>query len=322
MVTLTHAKWLRMAYIHTINSLYFCVFTTLICSGLISPAYATSATPSTQPSSKFVLGDYDKEPRLNGRVDTDRLVTKLVDLNANTYMWLIAHGTNDWQDLAIFLPKAEKAGITVWVYLVPPSETPAQGSTFHYPEPFRLDYIKWAQEIARLSLSHPNLKGYVIDDFWRNIVPSKEVHSKKFTPDYIHKMVEAGKAINPKIKFYPLMYFTHQMDDEQFINTWSQLIDGVVAAYPANRAAVENSLALLRKKSLPMIVMVSGDESTLERFNHVAGTPENIAAGAQAMTEMAQDGLIEGVVTYCLDKRDGSKTFEAVKRIFGAAAKH
>ena len=37
-----------------------------------------------------------------------------------------------------------------------------------YSEPFRLDYGRWAEEIARLSLQHTNLTGWVIDDFYAN----------------------------------------------------------------------------------------------------------------------------------------------------------
>ncbi len=154
-----------------------------------------ACTSGARANPEIVLGDYDAEPRTGGHVDTERLGRRLSDLGANTYMWLIWHNTNDWEDLKVFLPKAKQVGITVWVYLVPHSETAAKDQGWHYSEPFRLDYIRWAEEIAKLSLLHPNLRGYVIDDFWENVRPDR------FSPDYIRRMVAAGKAINPRLKF-------------------------------------------------------------------------------------------------------------------------
>src|SRR5574343_565698 len=105
---------------------------------------------------------------------------QLQQMKANTYMWLVWHSQYDWSDLRYFLPKAKAAGINVWVYLVPHSETPAGSSTFKlYSEPYRTDYVQWAAEIARLSLQHSNLKGYVIDDFVENMIPGR------FTADYV-----------------------------------------------------------------------------------------------------------------------------------------
>ncbi|MHB1457958.1 MAG: hypothetical protein ACYC0V_13700 [Armatimonadota bacterium] len=195
-----------------------------------------SAGGNTQ--SEPVFGDYDAEPRVADHVDTDFLVRRLKELHANTYMWLIWHNTNDWDDLKVFLPKARQAGITVWVYLVPHSGTSLENSTFPYSEPFRLDYIRWAEEIARLSVQHTNLTGYVIDDFWANVCP------ERFSPDYIQRMVTAGKRINPKLRFYPLMYFNEITP--QSVELLAPLVDGVVAAYPWDLQSVDKALTLLR----------------------------------------------------------------------------
>ena len=211
-------------------------FRTVLLLCLLALGCMTSAQGRPQP----ILGDYDAEPRIGDHVDTDRLVKRLVDLHANTYMWLIWHSANDWDDLKVFLPKAQQAGITVWVYLVPQSESGLQDSRLPYSEPFRLDYVRWAEEIARLSLQDANLTGYVIDDFWTNILPDR------FSPDYIRRMVAAGKAINPKLKFYPLMYF--QQIDIRFVDTLAPLIDGVVAAYPPDGPSVESALTFLNDR--------------------------------------------------------------------------
>ena len=161
----------------------------------------TAAILPSPAAASPVMGDYDAEPRRGEHVDNERLARRLAELGANTYMWLIWHSPNDWDDLHAFLPLAEKAGIAVWAYLVPHSESGLQDPRWPYSEPFRLDYVRWAQEIARLSLEHRNLVGYVIDDFWANVQPDR------FSPAYLRKTVAAGKAINPKLRFYPLMYY-------------------------------------------------------------------------------------------------------------------
>lgn len=436
-------------------------------------------TASAQVRPAPVLGDYDAEPRIGNHVDTDRLVRRLGDLGANTYMWLIWHSPNDWDDLKVFLPKAKQAGITVWVYLVPHSETTIQNKKWPYSEPFRLDYIRWAQEIAKLSLQHTNLTGYVIDDFWGNVnlYPGRfPIYPERFSPDYTRRMVTAGKAINPKLKFYPLMYF-NQIGYE-FVHVMAPLIDGVVAAYPPDVPTVDNALMFLEdrfrlpssavivfpwgKKAqagdhgfvsqearvtdaakaqlifhyrddfdgptkghhklqvridgqvaweedvaghddntvtvnlakfvggkqtvtlsigvfdvkgvgnfgvqawfadltvrglelgdtdlgnegawardvagyfsvqfvkervgagrfrLPLIVMPAGETHEYKFRWHEKATPENIARRVKMATDLAQEGRIQGVVTYCLDKADGSASFEAVRSVFQAVRK-
>lgn len=184
-----------------------------------------------------VLGDYDAELRVGKHVDVELMAQRLAELGANTYMWLIWHSPNDWDDLHDFLPLARQAGITVWVYLVPHSETALQNPKWPYSEPFRLDYVRWAEEIAKLSLKHDNLVGYVIDDFWSNVSP------QRFSPEYTRKMVQAGKAINPKLKFYPLMYY--RQFGLPFVKKLVPIIDGAVAAYPKDREEIERALTFL-----------------------------------------------------------------------------
>src|SRR5207248_1712109 len=146
-------------------------------------------------SSRNQLADYDAELRLpNGRVDTTNMVRRLQELGVTTYYWLIAHAATDWEDLKLFLPQADAANIQVWPYLVPPSESAPRNGTV-YPEPFRLDYLRWAEEIARLSLEHTNLTAWVIDDFYEN-------HSL-FTPAYVGEMQQRAKGLNPRLRFFP-----------------------------------------------------------------------------------------------------------------------
>ena len=69
---------------------------------------------------------------------------------------------NAWEDLQTYLPEAKMNGTSVYVSLLPPSECPPINPTGVYSEPYELDFINWAKEIAKLSLRYSNLKGYGI----------------------------------------------------------------------------------------------------------------------------------------------------------------
>ncbi len=209
----------------------------LILSGTGFFARARDANQDQSIAEKFPpqLADYDAEPRLpNGRVDVEKLAARLRQLGVNTYYFLVLHATNDWEDLKLFLPVAASNHIEVWVYIVPPSESPpVEGNT--YSEPFRLDYPRWAEEIAKLSLQHTNLTAWVIDDFYQN--------HKLFTPDYIRAMQQRAKQMNPKLLFFPLMYFYEI--NPRFARDYHDVIDGAVVAYPPDTAEIERAHAVL-----------------------------------------------------------------------------
>ncbi len=168
------------------------------------------------PRMPVVLGDYDWEIRnSSGRVDAEKLVAKLKNASVNTYAFLIWHKDTDYEDLKNFLPIAEKAGIDVWAYLVPPSEGPP------HSEPYKTDYITWASKLARLSLEHQNLTAMVIDDFDENM--------NFFTPDYVRNMRKASISVNPKFMFMPVIYYTAINDASREL--YGEYIDGVIFPY-------------------------------------------------------------------------------------------
>ena len=191
-------------------------------------------------SARNQLADYDAELRLpNGRVDTAAMARRLEELGVTTYYWLIAHAATDWEDLQLFLPEAARAHIEVWAYLVPPSESAPRNGTL-YPEPFRLDYLRWAEEIARLSLQHTNLTAWVIDDFYEN-------HAL-FTPAYVGRMQQQARRLNPGLAFLPLMYYGEL--NRRFVDDYRKVIDGVVAAYPQGRDEIEHAWAILNDAAM------------------------------------------------------------------------
>src|SRR5205823_3875690 len=144
----------------------------------------------------------------DGHIDGVRLLADLNELHANTYNWLIGNAATDWGDLHTFLPLAQKHGIHVWVTLLPPSESPSR--TKHFSEPFRLDFEKWAAELAALSAREPALVAWSIDDFAYNL--------KDFTPDRIRAIIAAQREKNHKFAFAPCVYYKN--DTVAFANNY------------------------------------------------------------------------------------------------------
>ena len=218
----------------------------LLC-GIAGPALAQGKVPARPAHAPFHFADYDSEPRLaNGHVDCDTLLARLKELHVTTYYWLVWHAATDWDDLKLFLPKAAQANLQVWVYLVPPTESPPQEGNL-YSEPFRLDYGRWAEEIARLSLQHTNLTGWVIDDFYAN-------HAF-FTPAAVRDFQRRAKSINPRLVFLPLMYYGEIR--RPFVEDYREVIDGVVVAYPQDREDVDQAWAILNDAA----TVISGELS-------------------------------------------------------------
>ncbi|MEU4700952.1 hypothetical protein [Nonomuraea dietziae] len=156
------------------------------------------------------------EPRADGirHVDTKAMIPALKALNVNTYVYPMAGDHHHWDDLhKEFLPAAADAGIDVWVLVAAPSQ-----ATCCVSRPYEHDYVAWARELATLSKSHPNLIGWTVDDYSFDL--------KTFTPAYVQQMRAASKAINPSLKFIPIVYYPHFTD--AFVAEQAPLLDGVI----------------------------------------------------------------------------------------------
>jgi len=177
---------------------------------------------------KFTKGTYASPPLLsNGTIDYPKLIEQLKDIHANTYHWLASGKNSDINALKEFLPLVQAADIHVWVTLLPPSESPPLSKNFS--EPFQLDYVKWATELAQLSLIYKNLVAWSIDDFPYNL--------KIFTPVYVKQFTDAAKAINPAFAFVPCCYY--KMITKDFVAKYEDLFDGVLFPY-RNESLVAN----------------------------------------------------------------------------------
>ena len=264
----------------------------LIVSGCGRPSVAGRPTPPRPP----MLGDYNKEirertPRSDGirHVDTPATIARLRDAHVTTYFYLVMHAASDWDDLQReFLPAAERAGIDVWVYLVPPSECCSK--------PYGTDFVRWAEEVAQLSQRHRNLKGWAMDDFSSNLTT--------FTPEYTRTLRSAARRINPNLRFFPVLY--HDDYGDEFLASYAPHFDGAIFPYTIDfdkADAVDEALkridARLDRFGLDLVLMVYSTKMSVAEYPPSAAyVGDALRTGLEAMRR----GEILGVTTYAMDK--------------------
>lgn len=284
----------------------------LVLAAVLALAQARAATLSLH------WADYDAElRRADGHVDSEAMVRRLKELGVTTYYWLIWHAPTDWEDLKQFLPLAAQAKIQTWAYLVPPTEGPSSGSPAS--EPFKEDYLRWAEEIARLSLQQTNLSGWVIDDFYAN--------HKFFSPAYVGQMQAKAKAINPRLLFLPLMYFPEITPG--FVTDYQKVVDGVIVAYPDDLAAIVHARAILNGEasSMPGELSCPGDTATKAGDFVSARIPVSVLSADRASLRFVERDdftgptsgyhykqvLLDNVVVWERDVAGGSNGWQAVQ---------
>ncbi len=203
----------------------------LLCAAAAS--LLAAADDPVRPALKLSSASYAGAIRgADGHVDVKAMAARLKELGVHTYYWLV-NVPGDWESLQEFLPEAAAMNLQVWPYLVPPSESPPHVK--YYSEPYKLDYPRWAEEIARLALQFPNVTAWVIDDFYAN--------RALYTPEYVRGMQARAHAVNPKLAFLPLMYFNEI--DRSFVENYGPAVDGVVVAYPQDRGEIDQAWAML-----------------------------------------------------------------------------
>ncbi|NUR89324.1 MAG: hypothetical protein HOY71_35015, partial [Nonomuraea sp.] len=212
-----------------------------LAAAMVQPATATAT--DSQPTTRQInaalagmkaaqtggntVGDVIREdkPRADGyrHIDTAATIRVLKSVGLNTYVYLIWNSPTDWQDLTEeFAPAAEKAGIKVWLYLVPPSEcqtSPVRHLNGRCSRPFEKDYVKWAEEIAKLSVAHPNVVAWALDDFFSQL-----------GPDEVKEMQRVQDSINPKLGFYTTVYYGDAINPH-FYDRYEGVIDGIIYPY-------------------------------------------------------------------------------------------
>ncbi len=280
--------------------------------GIVTLPIAPAAPPPAERATALhgCLATYDNLPRrADRRADLPRLLRELAELGANTYNFLVWHEATDWEDLRAFLPLAHAQGLRVWVTLVPPTESPPK--TKAYSEPYRTDYVRWAGEIARLSVTEPALVAWSIDDFAHNL--------GTYTPATMRAMLTAARAVNPRLAFVPCLYFRQLTP--QFAAAYGELIDGVLFPYrnesvkanltDAGQVAAEVArVRALFRPGLPVIIDVYATRhSTLGD-----STPDYVAHVLASGRACA-----DGVMVYCHQSPTAQpEKYAAIRRIFAA----
>ncbi|MDX3003318.1 hypothetical protein PWY87_16640 [Kribbella solani] len=260
----------------------------------------------------------EREPRADGyrHLDTPALIRRLLDLNANTYLYCIWDCATDYDDLVDeFMPAAAAAGIDVIPYIVPPTETSDYGRA---SRPYRLDYIAWAKAFAELAVKYPNFKAWAIDDF--------EVgnNASLFTPEYMREFLAAAAAISPELRFYTCAYFGMATNAE-FLDKYGEFVDGII--YPFLDGPYENTtiadslarsmdeiLALTDPRGLELIPLIYTGRF-LDAPLHA--TPEYCTATLTTTAEYVAAGKIPGVVSYGTQLDDGPAPTVENKAMYG-----
>jgi hypothetical protein len=148
--------------------------------------------------------------RPNHELDVDATIRLLKANHFTCYVQPIEeHSPMAYQDFLNLLPAAQRGGINVWAVLIPHTEG--------FSLPYREDFVRWMQELAKLSLNYPALRGVNIDDI------DAGGNDRTFTRDYMCEINRAKRALNPKLLFIPTIY---DLDRDE-ANRYSGCIDGV-----------------------------------------------------------------------------------------------
>lgn len=173
-------------------------------------------------------------------IDVPATIARLRELHVNEFQYLIYNwrprvhdGTDElirsdqrWQQLPEFAAAAERAGIAVRVYLVPPPES-AESPYL----PFKWDYARWFLEIAELSRTHPAIKGIVMDDM-RTWQQPNDPKKPSASPAEVASWLAQARRVAPDLTFTALFYaLDTNSGDRAVLPEWRGTIDGVEFAY-------------------------------------------------------------------------------------------
>ncbi|MDR6864139.1 hypothetical protein [Phycicoccus sp. 3266] len=189
----------------------------------------------------------------DGTIDVEQTVRRLSAVGANHYYYLIwdrRHpgesqpskdiSSTEWTQLPAFAERAAKAGISITVYLVPPSES--SSTTYR---PFGWDYQKWFSAVGQVAQAHPNIKAIALDDFASNtVLRIHDANHQPFRPDDVTGMVRAARSHAPWLRFYAVMYSQDLVSPTAVLPAYRNVIDGVILAFAGPKQylhAVQNT---------------------------------------------------------------------------------
>ncbi len=169
-------------------------------------------------SGGFVRGVYGAPPRSdNGSIDYGKLRSLLAESRCDTFNYLVTDPLREYPVMEEVIGTAEGMGVDVWMTFLPPSEMSAERrSDINY-----VDYVGMARRAAQLSLSHPNVKAFSIDNALND--PSF------FTPAYLTSIRKAARDVNPAMRFIPVVYYGNVM--AQGFPQYADVLDGIQFYY-------------------------------------------------------------------------------------------
>lgn len=260
----------------------------------------------------------ERAPRADGyrHLDTPAMIARLQEMRANTYVYGVWDTPVDWPDLCDeFAPAAEAAGIDIWIYLVPPTETDLNGRA---SRPYLMDYVAWARACAELSVKHANVRAWGIDDF------EFDQNAELFTSDYMAEMRRTAEEISPQLGFYTCAYYGAATSDA-FLDKYSPYIDGIL--YPfldgenmntqvAGTVAADLDAILehTEPRGLDLVLLVYTGrflDAPLEP------TAEYCAESVRVGLEYARAGRIAGVTAYGLQLDDAPTVACSNRAMYG-----
>lgn len=260
----------------------------------------------------------ENKPRADGylHLDTPAMIKSLKAMHANTFTYGVWDGDKDWDDLRFeFAPAAQKAGIDIWVYLVPPSEcfnNEKRHLNGNCSRPYDLDFVTWSTEIAKLSKKYPNIKAWAIDDFL-----SGPGNRALFTNEYLSQVRAAQDAINPKLGFYVTLYFGEIAPDN--LEIIDGVLDGVIYPYTGYNADTNDTDWVERRIDAALATMEPYDLDLV--FLHYTGRfldtviephEDTVAEILRRVQPYVEDGRLIGVIAYAapvaLDEQQASYT--------------
>lgn len=262
------------------------------------------------PNHATMLADFaapvwqDEMPDGVKHVDIEATLDALEEANANSYAYIISglphYGDGQtgpdvitgaqWADFPAFAAAAAERGIDVYVYIMPPS-IGYLSNKVPRPEqvpglrPFGWDYVKWAEELAKLAVTHPNIGGLFIDDFDSNTEIENSPYSFAFTPEYVREMSAAARVHDPDFKIYGVVYY----QGLQTAAAFRDALDGVVFPYRAQTGDPGTADPSKARSEGEVYADVSSCVSNETCLGFAAVTPSQLDDAATASRQVSVD---------------------------------
>ena len=279
-----------------------------------------NSSVTTETPRGTIISDYNFENKFRGpggRIDDKALINRLVELGVNHYFYLIWHRASDWKDFQEFARLAQQHNIKVWAHVVPPSGS-TQSSFGRDSQPFRFNYERWAAETARLKNQYPVVQGLAIDDAGLNLPNSYGSHrgnsfNPTFTPRYLQSVRQSGRSVNGNFRLAATIY--EGQFSQRFVRDYGSSIDVLMFAYPDSTQEIRR-VASTTGNAMDLLMIAAVSKKEYRNRHEDAPTLANRRAKLQMSVEMVNQGVIDGVQTYGLDKTQGSQMYVAVQSVY------